>query len=272
MPELPEVETALRGIAPHITGKTVSEVHIRQARLRFPVPACLPGTLAGQTVLECRRRAKYLIIRFESGVLIIHLGMSGSLRIYGGRTPVPQKHDHFDLSFSDGTLLRYRDPRRFGMILWYAGIPETHPLLQNLAPEPLGREFTAAYLYQALQKRRGSVKTVLMDNKAVVGVGNIYANESLFAAGISPTRPAGQITEKEAAKLVHEIRRILRLAIEKGGSTLRDFTDSGGNGGYFQQEYAVYGRQHLPCLRCGTPIQKTVVGQRGTFHCPHCQK
>ncbi|MDO4878500.1 MAG: bifunctional DNA-formamidopyrimidine glycosylase/DNA-(apurinic or apyrimidinic site) lyase [Neisseria sp.] len=272
MPELPEVETVLRGISPRITGKTVAQTIIRQAKLRRPIPPGLPQILAGQTVLECSRRAKYLIIRFAGGILLIHLGMTGNLRIYQGHNPPPQKHDHFDLLFSDGTLMRYRDPRRFGMILWYAGIPETHPLLQNLAPEPLGREFTAVYLYSALQRRKSPVKAVLMDNKAVVGVGNIYANESLFAAGIDPARPARQITEKEAAKLVHEIRRILRSAIEKGGSTLRDFADSEGNSGYFQQEYAVYGRCGLPCPQCGGPVEKTLIGQRSSFYCPRCQK
>ena len=272
MPELPEVETTLRGIAPHITGKTIVRTTVRQAKLRHPVPPDLDGTLNGETVLRCTRRAKYLFVHLRHGILLIHLGMSGSLRIFtSGNAPDAGKHDHVEIEFSDGTLLRYHDPRRFGIVSWYPGPEETHPLLQNLAPEPLGNGFTADYLHNALKKRRSPIKSVLMDNKTVVGVGNIYANESLFAAGIAPNRPAMQISRKEAAALVHHIRETLRRAIEKGGSTLRDFVDSEGKSGYFQQEYKVYGRQGQPCLQCGCGIEKTVIGQRGTFYCPNCQ-
>jgi len=205
--------------------------------------------------------------------LLIHLGMSGNLRIFtSGNVPDAGKHDHVEIEFSDGTLLRYHDPRRFGIVSWYPGPEETHPLLRNLAPEPLGNGFTADYLHKALKKRRSPIKSVLMDNKTVVGVGNIYANESLFAAGIAPNRPAMQISRKEAAALVHHIREILRRAIEKGGSTLRDFVNSEGKSGYFQQEYKVYGKTDQPCAHCGTPIVKTVIGQRGTFYCPTCQR
>ncbi|MDO5058819.1 MAG: bifunctional DNA-formamidopyrimidine glycosylase/DNA-(apurinic or apyrimidinic site) lyase [Neisseria sp.] len=273
MPELPEVETTLRGVAPHIQGKTVARVQIRQPKLRWPVPSDLPETLQDETVVACERRAKYLIIRFASGIVLIHLGMSGSLRVFSdGLAPEAGKHDHLDMVFSDGTVLRYHDPRRFGAVLWYAGAQETHPLLADLGPEPLENGFDGAYLYAQLKKRKSPVKTVLMDNKVVVGVGNIYANESLFASGIAPQRRADKINKREAALLAEEIRAVLHRAIEKGGSTLRDFVDSEGNSGYFQQEYKVYGRNGEPCRACGTEIVKTVIGQRGTFYCPKCQK
>ena len=273
MPELPEVETTLRGVAPHITGKTVAALAVRQSKLRLPVPPGLADTLAGQTVLECGRRAKYLLVRFAHGILLIHLGMSGSLRVFTpGQAPEAGKHDHLDIAFSDDTLLRFHDPRRFGIVTWYAGAAETHPLLQHLAPEPLGADFTADYLHTVLQSRRSPVKTVLMDNRAVVGVGNIYANESLSAARISPLRPADSLTRDEAATLAHSIRDTLERAIAKGGSTLRDFVDSSGNSGYFQQEYRVYGRDGQACAECGATVVKTTLGSRGTFYCPVCQQ
>ncbi|MCS4534166.1 bifunctional DNA-formamidopyrimidine glycosylase/DNA-(apurinic or apyrimidinic site) lyase [Neisseria montereyensis] len=275
MPELPEVETTLRGISPHIEGKTVAEVVVRQPKLRFPVPSDLAETLRGERVLSCARRAKYLLIHFKTGVLLIHLGMSGSLRIFHPDHPKaahPDKHDHADIVFEDGTLLRYHDPRRFGMILWFAGAAEHHPLLASLGPEPLEAEFNADYLYDKLHKQKRAIKTALMDNAVVVGVGNIYANESLFQAGISPKRPANQITRKECAELVEIIRAVLKRAIAAGGSTLRDFVDSEGNSGYFQQEYTVYGRHNQPCVKCGSLIRKETIGQRGTFYCAHCQK
>jgi len=273
MPELPEVETTLRGISPHIQGKTVVSATVHQTKLRWPVPEDLNGILQLQNVLSCSRRAKYLIIRFQTGILLIHLGMSGSLRIFrqDKHTP-PGKHDHIDLLFDDGTLLRYHDPRRFGAFLWYPGAVETHPLLTKLGPEPLDTEFNAGYLAAALHKRKGPIKSALMDNAVVVGVGNIYANESLFLAGIAPNRPASSLTAPEIALLTETIRSVLQRAIEKGGSTLRDFVDSEGKSGYFQQEYRVYGRHRQPCLQCGTPIEKSIIGQRGTFYCPHCQQ
>ncbi|MDO4248304.1 MAG: bifunctional DNA-formamidopyrimidine glycosylase/DNA-(apurinic or apyrimidinic site) lyase [Neisseria sp.] len=273
MPELPEVETTLRGISPHISGKTVAAVLVRQPKLRWHVPAGLAGTLENQTLIRCGRRAKYLLLHFQTGILIIHLGMSGSLRIFTpGTAPAAGKHDHADFVFTDGTLLRYRDPRRFGAILWFAGIAEHHPLLAKAGPEPLDSAFDADYLHRSLQKRKCAVKLAIMDNSLVVGVGNIYANESLFRSAISPRRPANEVTRKEAALLCREIKAVLQRAIETGGSTLRDFVDSEGNSGYFQQEYAVYGRHKLACPNCGSPIQKTTLGQRGTFFCPHCQK
>ncbi len=273
MPELPEVETTLRGVAPYLEGRRVAGVVVRQPKLRWPVQTDLPQILAGQRVIRCSRRAKYLLIHLSAGIVLVHLGMSGSLRVFQpGNAPEAGKHDHADIVFSDGLLLRFHDPRRFGALLWYAGAPETHPLLAPLGPEPLSADFDPPHLYRALQKRRSPVKTVLMDNHVVVGVGNIYANESLFLAGISPLRPANQVSEEEAAALTGHIRDVLTRAIAKGGSTLRDFVDSSGKSGYFQQEYAVYGRHKAPCPTCGHPIEKQTVGQRGTFYCPHCQQ
>lgn len=275
MPELPEVETTLRGISPHIQGKTVADVVLRQTKLRWQINPQLAELLAGQEVLSCRRRAKYLIIGFATGILLIHLGMSGSLRIFtDGDTRIdhPDKHDHADIVFADGTVLRYHDPRKFGAILWYEGIAEHHPLLEKLGPEPLSDDFSADYLYQKLKTQKRAVKLALMDNAVVVGVGNIYANESLFKSGISPTRPADKVKKKECVVLVETVKAVLQRAIETGGSTLRDFVNSDGKSGYFQQEYTVYGRQNEPCVRCGGLVQKEVLGQRGTFYCPNCQK
>ena len=275
MPELPEVETTLRGISPHIQGKKVADVVLRQTKLRWQVNPQLAELLAGQEVLSCRRRAKYLIISFATGILLIHLGMSGSLRIFtdgDARIDHPDKHDHVDIVFADGTVLRYHDPRKFGAILWYEGIAEHHPLLEKLGPEPLSDDFSADYLYQKLKTQKRAVKLALMDNTVVVGVGNIYANESLFKAGISPHRPADKIKKKECVVLVETVKAVLQRAIETGGSTLRDFVNSDGKSGYFQQEYTVYGRHNEPCVRCGGLVQKEVLGQRGTFYCPNCQK
>lgn len=275
MPELPEVETALRGISPHISGKTVAAVQVRQPKLRFPVTPGLSQLLHGQTVQGCTRRAKYLLMHFPAGILLVHLGMSGSLRIFTAVNPQAAeagRHDHIDIAFSDGTLLRYHDPRRFGMVLWFAGAPEHHPLLASLGPEPLDAAFDAAYLYGRLHTQKRAIKQALMDNAVVVGVGNIYANESLFYAGISPKRPANKVSRKECAALVENIKTVLTRAIAAGGSTLRDFVDSEGNSGYFQQEYAVYGRHNEPCPQCGSLILKTMLGQRGTFYCGNCQK
>ena len=275
MPELPEVETTLRGISPHIQGKKVADVVLRQTKLRWQVNPQLAELLAGQEVLICRRRAKYLIISFATGILLIHLGMSGSLRIFtdgDARIDHPDKHDHVDIVFADGTVLRYHDPRKFGAILWYEGIAEHHPLLEKLGPEPLSDDFSADYLYQKLKTQKRAVKLALMDNTVVVGVGNIYANESLFKAGISPHRPADKIKKKECVVLVETVKAVLQRAIETGGSTLRDFVNSDGKSGYFQQEYTVYGRHNEPCVCCGGLVQKEVLGQRGTFYCPNCQK
>lgn len=275
MPELPEVETTLRGISPHILNQTVADTVVRQPKLRWRIPDDLAQTLQGQTVLECSRRAKYLLIRFATGILLMHLGMSGSLRIFtrgDTRINAPDKHDHADIIFADGTVLRFHDPRRFGAILWFAGAPEHHPLLAALGPEPLSPEFDADYLYEKLHKQKRAVKLALMDNAVVVGVGNIYANESLFKAHVSPRRAANKVTRKECALLVATIQAVLQRAIATGGSTLRDFVNSDGKSGYFQQEYNVYGRHNQPCPECGQLICKEIVGQRGTFYCRHCQK
>ena len=275
MPELPEVETTLRGIAPHIQGKKVADVVLRQTRLRWQVNPNLAEILKEQEVLSCRRRAKYLIIGFSTGSLLIHLGMSGSLRIFtcnDARIEHPNKHDHVDMVFADGTVLRYHDPRRFGAISWHEGAAEHHPLLEKLGPEPLSDDFSADYLYQKFQTQKRAVKLALMDNAVVVGVGNIYANESLFRSGILPHRPANKVKKRECAVLVETIKAVLQRAIETGGSTLRDFVNSDGKSGYFQQEYTVYGRHNEPCIRCGGLVQKEVLGQRGTFYCPNCQK
>ena len=270
MPELPEVETTLRGIAPHLQGATVRQVVVRDARLRWPVPADLARTLQGRTVRELARRAKYLLIRFDHGTLLLHLGMSGSLRILPHGTP-PALHDHFDLVLDNGKLMRLRDPRRFGAVLWHEGDPATHPLLAHLGPEPLLDAFDGDYLYRTTRRRSAAIKLVLMDNQVVVGVGNIYANEALFRAGIRPQLAAAKLSRPRCAALVQTIRDVLRAAIAQGGSTLRDFIHSDGSSGYFQQSYFVYGRTGEACRRCGTPIRQLKQGQRSSFWCPHCQ-
>ena len=272
MPELPEVETTLRGIAPHILNKKFAQIIVRKEKLRWKIPNLLAEILCGQTVQNCRRRAKYLLIEMDTGVLIIHLGMSGSLRIFRDTPQKAGKHDHADFIFEDGTLLRYHDPRRFGAILWFAGVAEHHELLQKLGVEPLSDEFTATYLLNQLRGKNRAIKQAIMDNSVVVGVGNIYANESLFQAAILPTRPAKTLNLNDCERLVTAIKQILLRSIETGGSTLRDFVDSDGKSGYFQQEYKVYRRDGSGCLKCGTMIEKIILGQRGTFFCPNCQE
>lgn len=271
MPELPEVETTRRGLAPHLIGATVAEAVIRHSQLRWPVPSDLPRLLRGRTIVSLHRRAKYLLLGFGHGTLILHLGMSGSLRILPANTP-PEKHDHFDLVLANGQLMRLRDPRRFGAVLWHEGDIFDHPLLAALGPEPLENNFDAAHLYRATRDRRVNIKQSIMDNHVVVGVGNIYANESLFRAGIKPQLAAGKLSRERCSRLVEEIRTTLTEAIAQGGSTLRDFVNSDGKPGYFQQNYWVYGRAGEPCRRCGTPIRQIKQGQRSSFYCPHCQR
>jgi formamidopyrimidine-DNA glycosylase len=271
MPELPEVETTRRGLAAHLTGQTISDVVIRNASLRWPIPKNLPRLLRGCTIHSLKRRAKYLLMDCGSGTLILHLGMSGSLRILPANTP-PEMHDHFDLVLSDGTLMRLRDPRRFGAVLWHSGDAHTHPLLASLGPEPLKSAFNARYLHQATRGRSVSIKQCIMDNHVVVGVGNIYANEALFRAGVKPQLAAGKLSLPRCAKLVEAIRATLAEAIAQGGSTLRDFVNSAGQPGYFQQHYWVYGRSGEPCRRCGSPIRQIRQGQRSSFYCGSCQK
>jgi len=271
MPELPEVETTLRGIAPHLTQMRVADVVIRNPQLRWPIPENLPLLLRGQTVRGLQRRAKYLLIAFDHGTLILHLGMSGSLRIQPVGTP-PEKHDHFDLVLDAGQLLRLRDPRRFGAVLWHESDIALHPLLASLGPEPLGQDFTGEYLHRATRSRSVAIKQALMDSHLVVGVGNIYANESLFRAGIRPQLAANKLSLPRCQRLVQNIRDVLQEAIKQGGSTLRDFVHSDGSSGYFQQTYFVYGRTGEPCRVCNTAIKQIRQGQRSTFYCPVCQR
>jgi formamidopyrimidine-DNA glycosylase len=270
MPELPEVETVRRGIAPHLTGQIVTQVVVRQPQLRWPVPEELALQLPGQMIQRVERRAKYLLLHTDAGTAILHLGMTGRLRILPTDTSL-QKHDHADLVFANGQCLRFNDSRRFGALLWTSEPPERHPLLQTLGPEPFDAAFSSAYLQQRAQGRKSAIKTLVMDNHIVVGVGNIYANESLFAARISPLRAAGQITLAEYERLTTAIRQILSAAIQQGGTTLRDFIGGDGEPGYFQQSLHVYNRYLQPCFTCGEPIQHCRIGQRATYYCPCCQ-
>ena len=270
MPELPEVETTRRGIAPHLEGQRVSRVIVRERRLRWPIPEDLDVRLSGQKIVGVERRAKYLLINAEVGTLISHLGMSGNLRLVEAGS-LAAKHEHVDIELESGLALRYTDPRRFGAMLWTHD-PLNHALLLRLGPEPLTDLFDGERLFQLSRKRAMAVKPFIMDNAVVVGVGNIYANECLFKAGVSPMRAANQITRQECALLVETIQAVLQRAIATGGSTLRDFVNSDGKSGYFQQEYTVYGRHNQPCLQCGDLIHKAVIGQRGTFYCTRCQK
>lgn len=270
MPELPEVETTLRGLSPHLIGRCVSDVVIRNPRLRWPVPDDLADRLTGCRILTLQRRAKYLLLAIESGTVLLHLGMSGSLRILPTTTP-PEKHDHFDLVLDNGTLMRLRDPRRFGAVLWHTGTPDTHPLLARLGPEPLGADFDGDALFAAIRGRRCAIKLALMDQHIVVGVGNIYANEALFRSGIRPQTPSGRLSRARCTALAEAVRAILSDAIAQGGSTLRDFVHSDGKPGYFQQTHRVYGRGGQPCCVCATPLRTLRQGQRMTVYCPHCQ-
>lgn len=270
MPELPEVETTVRGIRPHVAGKKITAVRVRDARLRWPVPVDLPQHLIGNTIAQVERRAKYLLLRMQRGTLLIHLGMSGSLRILPANTPA-QAHDHVDLIFADHTCLRLRDPRRFGAMLWCDGDPHLHKLLHALGPEPLGEGFDGDFLFRATRKRKVDIKQLLMNQNIVVGVGNIYASEALFLAGINPRRAAGRITKPQSARLVEEIKKVLHSAITQGGTTLRDFVGSNGDSGYFQLKLNVYGKPGDPCPRCGDAIRQIQQGQRSTFYCGRCQ-
>jgi formamidopyrimidine-DNA glycosylase len=270
LPELPEVETTRRGLAPHLVGRTVVALDIRQPRLRWPIPPALRDSLPGQQIEAIERRAKYLLVHTKPGSAILHLGMSGSLRVLPATTPIGP-HDHVDWRLDSGRVLRYTDPRRFGSQLWQPR-GEIHPLLAGLGPEPLSDDFDGALLWTRSRGRKAAVKLFLMDQAIVVGVGNIYASEALFAAGIHPKRPAGSLSRERYARLAAEVKRILAYAITRGGTTLRDFISPDGVPGYFEQELFVYGRGGQPCRVCGTPIKATVIGQRSTFHCPRCQR
>ncbi|MES9939326.1 MAG: bifunctional DNA-formamidopyrimidine glycosylase/DNA-(apurinic or apyrimidinic site) lyase [Candidatus Thiodiazotropha sp. 6PLUC2] len=270
MPELPEVETTRLGISPHITGKRVKQVVIRHPRLRWPIPEELPQLLTGRKLLAVARRGKYLLLSFHHGTLILHLGMSGSLRIVDPSSPA-QKHDHFDLQLSSGKQLRLRDPRRFGAVLWTDKPPTQHPLIANLGPEPLADEFSGEYLHSRGSSRRIPVKQLIMDSKTVVGVGNIYASESLFKSGIHPTRPSNRISGERYLRLALAIEETLNAAIAQGGTTLRDFRREDGKPGYFAQQLQVYGKAGEPCPVCGNPIHSKAIAQRSTFFCKACQ-
>ena len=270
MPELPEVETTRRGVEPHVRGLRVTDVVIRDPRLRWPVPPDLPRLLRGQGLEAVERRAKYLLFRFPTGTLMLHLGMSGSLRVVSPTAPAGP-HDHVDIVFGDKAL-RLRDPRRFGSIHWVRGDPAEHPLLALLGPEPLGPGFDSAYLHAAAHRRRVAAKTLLMDGRVVVGVGNIYANEALFRAGIRPTRRSDRLTRAECARLVDAVRAVLAAALRVGGTTLRDYVREDGGAGYFVSDLAVYGRGGEACSRCGGALKAVRVGQRATVYCPRCQR
>ena len=276
MPELPEVETTRAGIAPHIDGKTISKLVVRQAQLRWPIPDDLPQLVKNQNVLAVRRRAKYLLIDIGKskvkGTLIIHLGMSGSLRVIKGVAPEPLKHEHFDLVFSKDLMLRFTDPRRFGACLWQDAQAEANPFLDHFGPEPLSDDFTGEYLFEKSRKRTSAIKTFIMDQKIVVGVGNIYASESLFLSGINPKKATGKISAAKYDQLVTSIKQVLAKAISEGGTTLKDFVGSDGKPGYFAQQLNVYGRKDEPCPSCQTPIKQITQGQRSTFYCSQCQK
>ncbi len=270
MPELPEVETVMRGLRPHLEGVRLAGAVVRDHRLRWPVAARLDARLRGQMVHALGRRGKYLLLELDRGQLILHLGMSGSLRILIQPTPAGP-HDHVDILLEGGACLRLRDPRRFGAVL-LAETPGQHPLLTHLGIEPLDETFDGKRLYDLTRGRRTAIKQLLMDARLIVGIGNIYANEALFHAGIDPRLPAGRLSRARCVRLADAIRATLELAIAAGGSTLRDFVDSAGRPGYFQQVYAVYGRACEPCRRCGHPIVTFRQGGRSSFACPVCQK
>lgn len=270
MPELPEVETTRRGIAPHLLGRRVARVLVREPRLRWPVPANLSAELEGRRIDSVERRAKYLLIGNARGAAILHLGMSGSLRVLPAATAL-RPHDHVDLVLEDGQCLRFNDPRRFGCLLWQP-LGRTDPRLASLGPEPFDPGFDGAYLHRLSRGRACAVKSFLMDQGVVVGVGNIYAAEALHQAGIAPLRAAGRVSLARYEALAQAVRVILGHAIERGGTTLRDFLRPDGEPGYFEQELMVYGREGETCKRCGSPLRSARIGQRASVWCPRCQR
>ncbi|MDH5765515.1 MAG: bifunctional DNA-formamidopyrimidine glycosylase/DNA-(apurinic or apyrimidinic site) lyase [Gammaproteobacteria bacterium] len=270
MPELPEVETSRRGIEPHILSQTITDAIIRQKKLRWPIPLSLKNNLPGNQITSVARRGKYLLLNTNTGTVIIHLGMSGSLHIINNQTPA-EKHDHFEIIFANGKSLRLRDPRRFGAVLWTRKNPLTHKLIEKLGPEPLDTQFNTDYLYQSSRNKKTSIKTFIMNSHIVVGVGNIYANEALFLAGIHPKRLAGRISQARYELLVNAIKSVLTSAIQQGGTSLRDFTNQDGKPGYFKQHLNVYGKADLPCSHCGQKIKQIRQQQRSTYYCSHCQ-
>jgi formamidopyrimidine-DNA glycosylase len=271
MPELPEVETTRRGIEPWLVGRRIEALTVREWRLRWRVPRSLPSKLGGARVRSVGRRAKYLLIGTDAGTLILHLGMSGSLRVLDAGTP-PLAHDHLDLVLDSGKCLRFNDPRRFGSLLFTTGEPTRHKLLKGLAVEPLSEDFTGEALWRRARGRRASIKAFIMDSRIVAGVGNIYASEALFRAGIKPGLAAGRVSRARMEALAQSIREVLAEAIGAGGTTLRDYVDAAGMPGYFRQRLFVYERTGKPCRRCRTPIRQFTQGQRSTYWCPHCQR
>ncbi len=270
MPELPEVETTRCGIEPHIKGQQIQELIIRNPNLRWPVPDFLAETIEGRIVENISRRGKYILLQIASGSVMIHLGMSGSIRIVKPDQPVA-KHDHLDFCFSGGKVMRFTDPRRFGSVLWQPQ-GEIHELLHKLGPEPLSDEFDADYLKQRCEGRKTAIKQLIMDSHVVVGVGNIYATEALFLCGIDPRRAAGNISKPRISELVVQIKQVLAAAIEQGGTTLKDFVGGDGKPGYFKQKLNVYGRKGEPCVQCMAPLSEVRLGQRSTVFCKHCQR
>ena len=271
MPELPEVETTRRGLQRHLRGRRIRAVLVHERRLRWPVTPKLDSLLNGQTVRSIERRAKYLLLRFPHGTLIVHLGMSGNLRVVPHPTAL-LPHDHVELQLDSGATLRFNDPRRFGCFLFTAEPPQLHKLLRDLAPEPLTRRFDGAYLHRVTRQRRVAIKSLLLNGRLVTGVGNIYASEALFRARVRPQRAARSLTLAQSAQLVRAIRAVLRSAIRAGGTTLRDYLSADGTPGYFKQKLYVYERAGLPCRRCRTPIRQLTQGQRSTYYCPQCQR
>ncbi len=269
MPELPEVEVSRMGITPHLLGQTIQTIQVRQPQLRWPVPQEI-SVLQGQVIRHIRRRAKYLLIDTDTGTAIIHLGMSGNLRVLDDYIE-PNKHDHVDLVLTNGKVLRYHDPRRFGAWLWCEAGYE-HEVMAHLGPEPLTDEFNAEYLFAKSRNKKVVTKQFIMDNKIVVGVGNIYASESLFSSAIHPQLPAGKLSLLQCQSLVTEIKQVLARAIAQGGTTLKDFNQADGKPGYFAQELQVYGKAGQSCPKCGEPISQAKIGQRNSFFCHHCQK
>jgi formamidopyrimidine-DNA glycosylase len=270
MPELPEVETTLRGLDSHLQEKTVQDAVIRCEQLRWPIPSSLKKILVGQTLQFLSRRGKYLLLHFDTGTLIIHLGMSGSLTVLTTALPA-RKHDHVDIVFSSTLIMRYTDPRRFGAILWTEKDPQHHFLLKSLGVEPLEQTFSAEMLYKITQKRNMAIKSLIMNAHVVVGVGNIYATEALFLARIHPANSAKALTFEQCERLVNAIKQILTQAIQQGGTTLKDFVNSEGKPGYFSQQLNVYGREKLPCIICQTTLQSLRLNQRSSTFCPCCQ-
>lgn len=271
MPELPEVETTVRALRGPLEGRRIRRVVVRDGRLRWPVDGRLPELLAGARVERVTRRAKYILVHTDRGTLMIHLGMSGSIRLLTD-AEAANKHDHVDIVCENGDILRYRDPRRFGAFVWVPGDPGAHPLLRSLGPEPWDKDCTAEYLHQVARHRTIPVKTLIMDSHVLVGVGNIYANEALFRAGIRPRRAAGRVSLDEYRVLLAAIRQVLEEAIRAGGTTLRDFAAGRGKSGYFQVQLAVYGRGGLPCPVCASVLKEVRIGGRATVYCPVCQK